>query len=246
MMSKLLSELLDKQISLSQCLERLLIIANVSDNKELANWCSSELNGYQKVEDLPDYRKGKTTNIVYSGINGAFQMKGQPLDLAYINEKHLEEISVVYFYENITDVQKMMNADKPLYRDLTMLASEVYKNSSKMNEYGIGLQCTSIQQIIPNVFYSNIYSAVRTRVINLLSSYEKSGVDVDKLDFISKTAKRISKHNKDLYTNIIINGDFYAPGNESKVIWQILIPIFVGIVSAVVGGLIVFFITKGS
>lgn len=245
-MSKLLSELLDNQISLSQCLERLLIVANVSDNKELANWCSSELNGYQTIEDLPEYRKGKTTNIVYSGINGAFQMKGQPLDLAYINEKHLKEVSIVYFYENITDVEKMMNSDKPLYRDLTMLASEVYKNSMKMNEFGIGLQCTSIQQIIPNVFYSNIYSAVRTRVINLLSSYEKSGVDVDKLDYLSKATKRISKHNKELYTNIIVNGDFYAPGKDNKVVWQILIPIFVGVVSAVIGGLIVFFITKGS
>lgn len=245
-MSKLLTELLDKQISLSQCLERLLIIANVSNNKELANWCSSELNGYQKIDDLPDYRKGKTTNIIYSGINGAFQMKGQPLDLAYINEKHLKEISNLHFYENIVDVEKMMNFDKPLYRDLTMLASEVYKNSMEMNEYGIGLQCTSIQQIIPNVFYSNIYSAVRTRVINLLSSYEKSGIDVDKLDYLSKTAKKISKHNKDLYTNIVVNGDFYAPTKDNKVIWQILIPIFVGVVSAVVGGLIVFFITNGS
>ena len=48
-MSKILNEITTNSISLSECLQRLLVIANKTDNRDLANWCLKELNGYKAM-----------------------------------------------------------------------------------------------------------------------------------------------------------------------------------------------------
>lgn len=47
-MSKILNDITINSISLSECLQRLLVIANKIDNNDLTVWCSQELNGYKK------------------------------------------------------------------------------------------------------------------------------------------------------------------------------------------------------
>lgn len=47
-MSKILNDITINSISLSECLQRLLVIANKIDNNDLAVWYSQELNGYKK------------------------------------------------------------------------------------------------------------------------------------------------------------------------------------------------------
>lgn len=47
-MSKILNDITINSISLSECLQRLLVIANKIDNNDLTVWCSQELNSYKK------------------------------------------------------------------------------------------------------------------------------------------------------------------------------------------------------
>lgn len=47
-MSKILNDITINSISLSECLQRLLVIANKIDNNDLTVWCLQELNGYKK------------------------------------------------------------------------------------------------------------------------------------------------------------------------------------------------------
>lgn len=238
-MSKILSELTSGTIKLSECLERLLVIAKKTNNSDLAGWCTNELNGYEGFSKLPDYRKQKSRNIIYSGIAGMLQITNTPLQAGYLNEDTLKKIEDVGIFENIYDVEKKKEERQQMYRDLTLLASEVYKNTD-------GIQCTSIKQIISPEFYSRVYSAVKIRVINLICSFEDAGVDIDNLD-VKKNVDVIKNANKNIFDAIIVNGETYTiPKKENKFIWQIIVPIIVGIVSAVVSGLIVYFITKGS
>mgnify|MGYP003298892109 CR=1 FL=1 len=91
-MSNLLDDLVINKITLEEVLQRLLIVANRMDNKELAKWCTSELNGYEKYDDLPEYRKCKSRNIVYSGINGRLQITNQPLGPGYLKSETISKI----------------------------------------------------------------------------------------------------------------------------------------------------------
>lgn len=242
-MSKILNDIATDSISLTECLQRLLIIANKTGNTELSEWCTKELTGYKSKEGLPDYRKFKSRNIVYSGINGRYQITNQPMQPGYLSEKTIKIIEDVFLVESISEVEKRKDADDhQLARDLTTLAGEVYKRT-KDEDFGIGVQCTSIQQIIPAQFYGEIFSAVKTRVINLLCYYEEKGVNLDSLD-ISKN-KENKEENAQVFNKIVIEGNTYTPQKEEKkIMWNIIVPIITGVAGGIISGVLVYLITN--
>ncbi len=237
-LSKILDDITTNSISLSECLQRLLVISNKIENNELAEWCLKELNGYKNYNDLPDYRKVKSRNILYSGINGCFQVTNQPLQ--YLSKKTLDLIENVGLFENIIEIEKRKDFDKPIYKDLTFLASEVYENTT----YDIGgVQCTSIKQMISQESYTNVYIAVKTRIINLLCSFENSGINLDSADIHINKKNKIE--NDQIYNQVVIHGNTYTPDKkEKKIIWNVFIPIITGVISAIAGGVIVYLITE--
>lgn len=240
-MSKLLNDLISKTISLETCLERLLIISNSSNNKELANWCNNELKGYENVKSLPKYRLGASDNFVYSGFNGTLKVKNCPLNTIYLDNKTFNQIKVIPICSGIKDIEKIALEKNPIYRDWSILIPMVYKNSKKMDPLHIGLQCLEIKQEIPKECYSYAYNSVRARVINLLSSFEQAKIKVDKLDLISKSRlKIISKENNKAYETIVNNGKIYQYNLKSKIFWKIIIPLL----TAIIASLITFFITN--
>ena len=239
-MSNLLDDLVINKITLEEVLQRLLIVANRMDNKELAKWCTSELNGYEKYDDLPEYRKCKSRNIVYSGINGRLKITNQPLGPGYLKSETISKIENVGLFENISDVLKKSKSKQPLYRDMTMLAGEVYNNTF---DGFIGVQCTSIRQMMSQDLYSDVYSSVKTRVINLLCSFEKAKIKLNKVDLkINYRNANTITENQKLYKAVIINGETYNPKfkKENKILWRIIVPI----ITAVGSGILVYLITN--
>lgn len=242
-MSKILNDIATNSISLTECLQRLLIIANKTNNTDLSEWCSTELTGYKSKNVLPEYRKFKSRNIIYSGINGRFQINGQPLLPGYLSEKTITAVEDVFLYESISEVEKRKDSKDSLVRDLTSLAGEVY-NRTKDSDFGTGVQCTSIQQLIPQSFYGEIFSAVKTRVIKLLCYYEDKSVDLDNLD-VSKNRQSSKEENAQVFNKIVIEGNTYtSTKKEKKIMWNVIIPIITCIVGSVISGVIVYLITN--
>lgn len=236
-MSRFLQELSENKITIEEGLQRLLVIANKTKNKELAKWCTDELNGYNNFDDLPDYRRTVNRNIVYSGINGRMQVTNTPIGPGYLKEETIEKVSKIGMFENIAQIEKNKDSKEMIYRDLTPLASEIYSNT---NDGYFGVQCTSVKQMIPMSVYSGIYSNVKTRIINLLCSYESAKINIDKLDISNSAKESIIIHNKDVYDKIVVEGGMYSfEKASSKIIWQLLIPTL----SALISGVLVYLIT---
>ena len=240
-MSKLLDDLVANDVSLSECLQRLLIIANKTKNKDLIEWCNEELTGYKNKENIPDYRKFKSMNLLYSGINGRYQITNQPLQPGFLCKETLETIEAVDIFDSIFEVEKRKDQKELIYRDFTFLAGEVF-NNTKDSLTGIGVQCASIKQVVPQQFYSDIFSAIKVRVINLLCYYEEKGVDVDTLDISIK--KETEEEKNKMFANIVLAGDAYISNNKKKVFWNIIIPIITGIVGGIISGVFVYLITN--
>lgn len=238
MMSRFLNDVSSNKISIEEGLQRLLIIANKTGNVELSKWCICELNGYNKYDELPEYRKFKDRNIVYSGINGAYQVNNVPLGPGYLSEDKLKKIENVGLFENIAKVEENMSLKETIFKDLTFLASEVYSNT---NDGLIGVSCTSIRQLIPNSFYSSIYSNVKTRIINLLCLYEGAKINIDKLDIKHNQIEVIKEKNSEIYKKIVYEGTVYIfVPKEKKILWNIIVPIL----TAVISGALVYLITN--
>lgn len=243
-MSKLLDELVSDRISLAECLERLLVIANKINNIELANWCTLELTGYSK-EQLPDYRKFVSKHITYAGISGLYKITDAPIQAGYLSNETIDKVSKVHLFENIYDVIKRKDQKEGMIRDLTMLAPEVYQNTCD-DFYGVGVQCTSIKQLIPAEFYSKIYSAVKIRVINTLCALEEAKVKIDNAD-VKNAIKVINfkKENKELYKTIIVDGQPYSINKkEHKWLWNLIVPIVTTILGSLISAIVTYYLAK--
>ena len=238
-MSNFLSELSENKISLEEGLQRLLIIANKTSNSDLTKWCISELEGYKAFNDLPEYRRVKSRVIYYTGLNGRMQVTNVPLGPGFLKESTLEKIEVIGIFDGIVTVEANGHNDKPLTRDLTSLAGEVYKNTDE--GFG-GVQCISISQLLPQSMFANVCAKVKTRIINLLCAYDSAKVDIDKLDISSSKAAKLSKENAEVYNAIIINGQSFS--FKQKLIKNLFLHILIPLIVAVLASLITFFITK--
>ena len=241
-MSNLLNDIASDRTSLSVCLQRLLIIANKIHNKELANWATRELNGYNSKEEVPAYRRFISTQIVYTGINGNFQITRQPIKPGYLNPEQINKVKEVFAFENIEEIQKRKDIKGVLTRDITMFADEIYKNTYDA-VLDTGVQVVRLEQLISSECYSKIYSAVKTRLINTLCSLEDAKIDVDSADI--KGSNISAEENKNLYQAIIVDGSTYSvPKKENKFIWDFWVPIFIGLILAIASALINYFFPK--
>ena len=241
-MSNFLNDISSNKISIEEGLQRLLIIANKTGNEELSAWCVHELNGYDRYDELPEYRKFVNRNIMYSGINGGFQVNNAPIGPGFLSEDTLKKVEKMGLFENIAKVEENMHIKESLYRDLTPLASEVYSNTT---DGLFGVSCTSIRQLIPNSLYSSVYSNVKTRIINLLCSYESAKVDIDKLDIKFEQITLIKEKNSEIYKTIVSEGAIYTfVPKEKKIMWNIIIPIITSILSSIISGVIVYLFTN--
>ena len=84
--SKIIKELVCAEISITQALRRLTILASDIDHIDLKEWAEKELNGYEESDNIPDYRQIQSNTLIYSGIAGNLKLTEVALPLKYISE----------------------------------------------------------------------------------------------------------------------------------------------------------------
>lgn len=172
--SNLIKDLTKNKVSLTNALERLLIITYDLKDKEIKNWVLNETNGYDESDDLPNYRLSKSINIKYDGINGSMQVKNTPLPITHFPKEIREKISNIKISEGIAMIEKIVNENHNPTYDLTVLAPAVYKET--------GIQCLKITHSVSWSIYEKVYSTVRLKVIEVLLNLEKEFGILDDLD----------------------------------------------------------------
>lgn len=104
--SQLSKDLATNKISLEEGLQRLMVISCELNNEELTNWLMRELGGYSSKAELPDYRKNIGSNLIYSGLNGSFQVTNVTLPNHYLPEKIREAVVQTPFRTSIREIEK--------------------------------------------------------------------------------------------------------------------------------------------
>lgn len=199
--SKIIKDLVNNNKSITMSLQELLVITNELDNRELNNWIKNELNGYANTEDMPEYRKGLPYVIVYSGINGRFNVTNKPLPLPAFGE-HAKDISSLAFIKNsILELENLKEGT--MQRDLTLYAGIVEENT--------GISCLSISMRFGKNLSDSIISNVKTKMIEALLLLEKEFGCLDDLYIQDNrlTGDKIDKVNKGINSIIFSDGGTY-------------------------------------
>ena len=210
--SKIIKELANNEITMEVALNRLLIIASDIDNEELSEWASSELHGYKQSEVFPAYRQIKSTQFIYCGINGSFQVTNVPFTYLPILQEIVPDIINLQIGDSISTLQGFLdNSDSYSYcRDYSYLNDYVYGKT--------GIQCTRIIQCVPLNYLQNIMSEIKTRLLKVLIKLDKEFGSLDDLDVNteSKTPEEIERINS-IVNNYIYVDNSVKIGDKNRI-----------------------------
>ena len=125
--SKIIKAVVDDEVSLKQSLTRLQVIAHDVRNSELEKWTENELVGYPSEDSVPEYRRVKSVNFIYSGINNyTLKVDKAPLDPSFLGTEILDQVTNVRFDQSISALESFLgDTSSVIYLDRSILAAKV-------------------------------------------------------------------------------------------------------------------------
>lgn len=172
--SQLIKDITINKINLEEGLQRLLLISSELNNEELKSWILGELNGYEDNDLLPSYRKDIGSRLIYSGINGSFQVSNNPLPVNYLPKDIRDVILQTPLRTSIRGIERLLEQKSRVGMDLTELAASVYKET--------GIQCYKIFKEYNLLSIEEVISKVKNKLIVLLLELENEFGSLDSLD----------------------------------------------------------------
>lgn len=211
--SKVIIDLINNNINVEQALEILdLLLQNVKNNK-IKKWLSNEINGYDKNDDLPDYRIVSTnlkgSYIIGSTFNG---IKGtnQPLPL---KPEYIKDYSNIKIRDGVYKLEQMAIAEKE---------NESHHLSLAMNVL-LAQEISCINGEIINAYtdlslyaYTNIIGAIRSKLLSIFKELEKQYGNLDEYYIDFKDKKKEEKVTKSLITIIYDKSTHIGDNNSIK------------------------------
>ena len=107
--SKIITDIVNEEVSLSQSLTRLQVIAYDLKNKSLEKWAEDELTGYTDKESIPEYRHKHSIIFNYSGINNmVHHVKNVNLNPSLLCTNVLEQTVEVSFKQSVHALESLL------------------------------------------------------------------------------------------------------------------------------------------
>jgi hypothetical protein len=188
---------LDRAVPLSDLLRKALVVAKKLGISEFETWIAQELNGYQKLEDVPDYRKlnglVKAWNPYRGWVPVIFQ---DPVVAEAVSERHTGQ-SVAAMEELLVGKGSIIGIPFPHDTALKLAAA-------------CGHPPTEIILEVHRPGIRGILDSIRTIVLNWALKLEQDGILGEGLAFTKEerdTASRVS-HN--------VN-NFFGPVGQSQI-----------------------------
>ena len=238
MKSKIIKQLVNNEISLTQALTHLQTLAHDLNNKDLESWAKKEKVGYSTSDKLPKYRQTESFYFTYSGFNGRYEVKNAPLPVGFLSEETLNKIGKLEFPQSVRALEEyLIGESQNVTIDRSIYAIEVVERSND------GITPLTLGQILPKSFFYNALEQIKNKTLeSLLRLEDEFGVLDDlNIDVSNRPRAYVEQFNKDMNTTInIITPATQKESAHNKIFWHILIPI----VTATLAGLGTYFLTK--
>ena len=163
----------DTNTDVATLLRKCKILAVRLESDEFKRWVDHELNGYHRVEDLPEYR------ILHTQSQGHFvgpfggTLNNAPIPPSCLPKDLRDGITKAYLaqpisaYASLIDEEKT-DATQPWPADLTALyGQKIYQN----------MNCLSAWKVIPHGALVALVDTIKSRVLNFVLEIEKEAPD---------------------------------------------------------------------
>lgn len=161
---------LNRTLCVADLLRKALLVSHKLGITEFETWINKELNGYEKIIEVPEYR------ILRGKIKAWKPFKGwQPL--IFPDDEAQEAFSKRRFYHSIAEIEAMINREKKDFLHMPYPA-----NIEKQLRDAIGFD-TEVTLIIPVSSLVRIVDTVRTTILNWSLKLEEDGIIGEGISF---------------------------------------------------------------
>jgi len=178
---ELQNEALNKNVSVSDLLRKAYVVARKLGIPEFEKWTLNELNGYNDVKDIPEYRQIKGIVKAWNPFHG-----WQPV--IFHDHKIEEALSKRPCGQAIAEIESLLSSKSKngtLQMPFTAEAEQQLRRA-------IGYD-TSITLIVPSISLVRIVDAVRTIILNWSLKLEEDGILGEGLSFTASEREKASK-----------------------------------------------------
>ena len=160
---------IDADIELAVLLRKCKVLAARLGNPEFKQWVENELNGYDSIDNLPEYRiiyvnsKGHFTGPFQSGLRNA------DIPLSCIDKRFHETLSHSYLFVSVAALENLVegasegNLQEPWNPDLVAHVGQgIYQ----------GMNCMQAWKVVPKVSIVAALDTVRNRILSFALEIE--------------------------------------------------------------------------
>lgn len=206
--SKIIIELIKDKITVVQAMDILNILLQDLKDKKIKLWLNNEINGYDKEDEVPEYRI-VNTNIKGNYIAGRYQCKNQDIPL---KPECIKEYSKIKITSSVYEISQFSIAEKennnhclviPLHAlladQISLVNGEVISAYRELSMYA----------------HTNILHKLKSKVLKIFIELEKKYGNLDDyyIDFSNKKEEKEVIQN---ITNIITDNSVHI-GDSNQI-----------------------------
>lgn len=214
---KLINELVDTDKSINSPLLKTKVLASRLQNKELLDWVTNELKGYEKDGDLPKYRKYQG-NLTGTYINGTTQYNNQPIPTIGMNEELIKIINSLNFNQSVSSLEnliienKLGKLEKIFPAELTGLIQDNWRKMG--NPY---LQLINSKISISSSAITEILSSVRNSLLDFMLKIDAQFGNITEIEELKTKREEISTIMSQTIIHTSGDGNVINTGEKAKI-----------------------------
>ena len=194
------NDAVDGSVDLSTVLRKCRVLASRLENAAFRQWVLSELNGYAKDKEVPEYRIAQVDS--YGTLSGyGRQLTNAPLSLHNLPDKLARALSTAKFFQGVESLQSLIGTglkNNGVYSSwppalIARYAASFYQDMNLISAY----------KVIPVSLVKGVLSTVRNKVLEfVLQIADEIGDGMGGIP-----SNRAAKDKVENIVNMVITGD---------------------------------------
>jgi len=200
---KLIDEIIEilssENCNLENALIKTKILLHKMGEKQLLTWVNQELNGYDDIRILPNYRK------IYGIVIGSFQNYTTRYTNHHISVSHLQDNEIdfftnIKFSDSISMIEELSSGDDIIYFALELKFAPLLSRGLDSS-----LQITNLNRQVAKAQILGVLTQIRSRLLDfILDISEKFPDNISDKDIKSKSKEM---NIKEIFNNAIFDGN---------------------------------------
>lgn len=173
--SKIIKNLIMDDINVLQAMQSLNLILEDIDDEKIQKWVNNEINGYQKNDNVPNYRKANTMLIGNVQVGYAIYNN---INIPLSDAKAIEAFTKLEIREPISTIIQMAKAEKESNSHSLVIEANIATVNNYQQTNG---DVISAHRKLSIYAYSNILGMIKDKLLEIFKMLEKNYGNLDGL-----------------------------------------------------------------